>query len=113
LRNIRLWHRIAKKHYIRLQYAATTRALRYFNAIKIQLYICIAIWSGNNVLCPNPRIFLLQPILHDASSQPIVAIYTSNLIQPTMQIQHVLLPSTLMQPINILCNQSENLATPL
>jgi hypothetical protein len=57
LRNIRLWHRIAKKHYIRLQYAATTRALRYFNAIKIQLYICIAIWSGNNVLCPNPRRF--------------------------------------------------------
>jgi len=109
--NIRFWHRIAKKHHIWLQDAVASGAMGDFNAAKIQLYIRIAIRCWRKSGGTQPWILLLQPILYGASVELLPTFQTADPIQTSVQIEHMLLPSSLMQPVHILRNDSENLAT--
>jgi len=82
-----------------------------FNAAKIQLYIRIAIRCWRKSGGAHPWILLLQPILYGASVELPTTFQTANPIKPSVQIKYLLLSSSLMQPVHILRDDSENLAT--
>jgi hypothetical protein len=99
---ISFWHRIAEKHHVWLHYASTFGTLGNLHPTEVQLNVGIAIWRWSKTLCIDPWVLSLQPILDVAARLLPSAIQAPDLVKAAVQIQHLTLPSTLMQTIHIL-----------